>query len=309
MVQTKRQWYDCGLLFGCQECGNCCAGPDEGYVWVSAAEAAAISAQLGVSAEHFRQKYCHRVGRRYSLVEKRPSKDCIFLQRDKGCAIYEVRPRQCRTWPFWKENLRSADAWDQAAAKCAGMGKGSWYGPEEIAARANGNSGGALDQTAPAGLAEALGWIGANLDNSEALAAVADIYQCVDQNLAGAGAKCDNCGVCCDFKQYGHKLFASTLEMLYFFRHADSAKLSGAGRKAAVGLPGRCPYQQNGLCAMRRARPIGCRIFYCRDLPADFQSELTEQTMQRLGRLHRQLGAVYYYTDLLEWLAGRSEGG
>ena len=36
--------------------------------------------------------------------------DCVFLKEDpergrKTCSIYPVRPLQCRTWPFWPENL------------------------------------------------------------------------------------------------------------------------------------------------------------------------------------------------------------
>ncbi len=40
------------------------------------------------------------------------------------CAIHEVRPNQCRTWPFWTENLRSQAAWERAAERCPGMDSG-----------------------------------------------------------------------------------------------------------------------------------------------------------------------------------------
>ena len=39
----------------------------------------------------------------------------------RACSVYHVRPLQCRTWPFWPENLANERAWNQAAKKCHGM--------------------------------------------------------------------------------------------------------------------------------------------------------------------------------------------
>ena len=43
--------------------------------------------------------------------------DCVFLDRTSadgktGCSIYAERPAQCRTWPFWSENLTSRATWE-----------------------------------------------------------------------------------------------------------------------------------------------------------------------------------------------------
>jgi Fe-S-cluster containining protein len=43
------------------------------------------------------------------------------------CTIYPVRPLQCRTWPFWTDNLSSPDAWNRAAQTCPGMNRGKQY--------------------------------------------------------------------------------------------------------------------------------------------------------------------------------------
>jgi Fe-S-cluster containining protein len=59
------------------------------------------------------------------------SESCQFL-RDKKCSIYEARPTQCRTWPFWPEVL-NAKCWDKEVASfCPGVGKGRLWTPEEI---------------------------------------------------------------------------------------------------------------------------------------------------------------------------------
>ena len=42
----------------------------------------------------------------------------------RQCSVYEVRPLQCRTWPFWPENLWSKKTWDHAAKRCHGMNAG-----------------------------------------------------------------------------------------------------------------------------------------------------------------------------------------
>ena len=108
-MPDKTKWYQGGLAFECRACGRCCSGPDEGYVWLTSEEIATISAHLGMTEKAFKARYCYRVGPRYSLIEQEPSKDCVFLEprngAGKGCRIYQVRPMQCRTWPFWPNNL------------------------------------------------------------------------------------------------------------------------------------------------------------------------------------------------------------
>ena len=94
-----------------------------------------IAESLKMTVEQLRAKYLKRVGLRTSIIEHRITKDCIFLQESagqRGCVIYEVRPSQCRSWPFWPENLKSSDAWNEAARKCPGINRGRLYSYEEI---------------------------------------------------------------------------------------------------------------------------------------------------------------------------------
>lgn len=116
-------------------CGRCCSGPGEGYIWVARPEVGFIAEHLKTTPEELCRKYVRRVGARMSLIEERVSKDCIFL-RDVGgvkqCCIYSVRPAQCRTWPFWSENLLSPDDWNRAALRCPGINRGRFYTYEEI---------------------------------------------------------------------------------------------------------------------------------------------------------------------------------
>jgi len=136
MPQQKPElWYGAGLHFECIQCGNCCAGPDEGYIWLTRAEIELIADFLEISVGRFREKYLKRVGTRSTIIEQPVTKDCIFLKQIEGqkkCSIYPVRPNQCRTWPFWSENLANPAAWNRAARKCPGINRGSAYEFSEI---------------------------------------------------------------------------------------------------------------------------------------------------------------------------------
>jgi Fe-S-cluster containining protein len=39
---------------------------------------------------------------------------------------------QCRTFPFWPENVQSARAWEALKSFCPGIDEGDWHSPEEI---------------------------------------------------------------------------------------------------------------------------------------------------------------------------------
>ena len=128
-MSSTDKWYADGLKFSCTQCGNCCSGPP-GYVWVNAQQRADIAEHLGLDAETFLEDYTQKVGNRYSLIEKSNGTDldCIFLETRNGkrtCSIYEVRPTQCRTWPFWTENLASRQAWADAGVTCPGIDRGT----------------------------------------------------------------------------------------------------------------------------------------------------------------------------------------
>ncbi len=127
-----------GLRFACTMCGNCCTGPS-GYVLLSDEEGAAIAGLLGMSVEAFTAQYTHETMLGRSLNEKESAfgLDCVFLDREKVpgkavCGIYEARPSQCRTWPFWPANVRSPQTWARAAQTCPGMNTGPLHSPDFI---------------------------------------------------------------------------------------------------------------------------------------------------------------------------------
>ena len=128
---TQQPWYKDGLQFECTQCGDCCTG-GPGYVWVTTPEIEALASQLGEDPAVFEAKYVRKVGVRRSLREY-SNGDCVFFDNQKRCCtVYEARPKQCRTWPFWDSNLKSPDAWRETCAVCPGSGKGTLYPLQQI---------------------------------------------------------------------------------------------------------------------------------------------------------------------------------
>lgn len=129
---TKEPWFKDGLRFTCTQCGNCCATVDphtELAVHYTDAELQKLAGVLNLTTDQFEKQYTHLVEGERSLNSKPrgPGSSCVFLSEDNGCLVYEARPTQCRTWPFWKDNLTSQKAWQAAKADdsgCPGMDTG-----------------------------------------------------------------------------------------------------------------------------------------------------------------------------------------
>ena len=126
-------WYKDGLRFRCTQCGHCCTG-EPGNVWINDAELADLAAHRGESIEEMRTLYTRSTARGRSLREKLNG-DCVFYDREKGCTVYPVRPRQCRTWPFWESNVETPEAWRHTCDICPGSGQGELIPAEEITLR------------------------------------------------------------------------------------------------------------------------------------------------------------------------------
>lgn len=88
----------------CATCqGRCCTG-ESGYIYVNKTEIEAIAELLDLSVEKFVADYLYKKGYKYSIKEIKynGSYECVFYNRENnGCGIYEARPIQCRTFPFW----------------------------------------------------------------------------------------------------------------------------------------------------------------------------------------------------------------
>ena len=129
---SSKPWYHKGLRFECSQCGNCCRNHgDYAYVYLTEVELREIPPFLGLSRREFLERHCTKEpGSFVSLRMDQPS--CPFLGEDSRCRIYPVRPLQCRTWPFWEENLERA-SWEGPVRECCpGIGRGPLHSAEEV---------------------------------------------------------------------------------------------------------------------------------------------------------------------------------
>jgi Fe-S-cluster containining protein len=135
-------WYAEGLCFECTRCGNCCTGAS-GTVRVSEEEACEIADSLDLEPAQFHEIYTRRLEDGALSLRERSGGACIFFRPAAGCEIYSHRPRQCRTWPFWRSVVAKPERWAEESRECPGMNHGEQHAADEIRviAEADGTSG------------------------------------------------------------------------------------------------------------------------------------------------------------------------
>jgi Fe-S-cluster containining protein len=93
---------------------------------VTSEEIAAIAKHLDKPVGEIRLMHTRPVRGSTSLTEF-ANGDCTFFDpQTRKCRVYEVRPRQCRTWPFWRSNVESPETWSRTQATCPGAGQGDF---------------------------------------------------------------------------------------------------------------------------------------------------------------------------------------
>lgn len=242
-----------------------------------------------------------------TIVEDPHTRDCVFLQQTNqggGCAIYDVRPAQCRSWPFWEWNLDSPDAWNSTARKCPGINRGCLYTPEEIQDKTKNKKWPALRpaRRSASEVGSPLGTKEGGKSKLKIVVRVSEIYKWIDEQILASNAlagHCSACGKCCDFESYDHRLYVTTPEIIYFVEKLGLSNIKQM-------MNGRCPYQVEGpemvslsnhKCTVYPYRFSGCRIFCCKS-DTTFQSELTEAVIKKFKALCAELQIPYRYLEL-----------
>ena len=129
---AKKPWYADGVRFQCQGSGKCCSSRGEyGFVYLTPTDAKNMARLLKLNLSEFKKTYCKKTDGALHLKDNPESPDCLFLTNNR-CEVYEARPTQCRTWPFWPENMH-AKAWNKAVVEfCPGVNKGKVRSLAEI---------------------------------------------------------------------------------------------------------------------------------------------------------------------------------
>ena len=130
-------FYKDGLSFTCARCSSCCRY-ESGFVYLSENDLSRLAKAQGMNYSEFILTWCRWIPfigdrERLSLKEK-SNFDCIFYGYNgaDGCSVYDARPLQCRTFPFWDSIMVSREAWKNTGKNCPGINSGELHGFEEI---------------------------------------------------------------------------------------------------------------------------------------------------------------------------------
>lgn len=85
---------------------------------------------LGLSAEDFCERYLEPLDEEWVLNV--PSESACPFLLDDACTIHPARPKQCATYPFWKEIVKKPGGWVRERSKCPGIDQGRVYTWAEI---------------------------------------------------------------------------------------------------------------------------------------------------------------------------------
>jgi Fe-S-cluster containining protein len=133
IFMLKQPFYGDGLRFSCRRCSSCCRH-ESGFVFLSEKDLRLLSAACKMEYTDFVKVRCRWVPsgsgqERLSLREK-ADYDCVFWK--EGCTVYDARPLQCRSFPFWHSVLSSREAWGITGTTCPGINSGVMHSREEI---------------------------------------------------------------------------------------------------------------------------------------------------------------------------------
>ncbi len=294
-------WYAEGLRFHCTACGACCTGAP-GYVWVTPDEIKGMAKAKGLTPTQFRKRYVRRVRGRFSLKE-RENGDCVMLEGEH-CSVYTAKPVRCSTFPFWPEVLESKAEWDDTASRCEGIDRGALYTRKDIERIAAGDPRPLLRKQDENEGETAAGETPAprhGPDEATWQAAFEDLerlYRALAEELPRYRFTCAASGKCCDFDAYGHRLYATTLEAEYFFRHGGSERQNDDERH--------CPaWGKDRLCKARDGRMLGCRTYFCGPYPVIPPDDVYERYYARIKAIHEKHAIPFAYRDVRAWTADR----
>jgi len=132
-------WWSTGIRFECQGSGQCCLSrKGYGYVYLTSKDISRLAKHFQLSPRNFKKLYCGtHDGEIYllppSIRTQSPLKasGCRYLS-DKRCSVYKARPMQCRTWPFWPENMDAKIWTNEVMRDCPGVGKGRLFSAKTI---------------------------------------------------------------------------------------------------------------------------------------------------------------------------------
>lgn len=89
-------------------------------MWVEEDDIEQMSTAKQMTSAAFVERFVYAKNSKLSLRED-PNGACSLLDGSNRCSIYECRPQQCRTFPYWPQLANEGPALDMASAYCPGI--------------------------------------------------------------------------------------------------------------------------------------------------------------------------------------------
>ncbi len=131
-------------------------------------------------------------------------------------------------------------------------------------------------------------------ENERFIEEMLEIYRNTDRIGDNAGNVCLGGGACCRFDLFDHRLYATVGELAILLR-TDPPRPERTEQN-------RCPYQNGPRCLARENRPLGCRVFFCRERPGAAETDAYEAAHRQIRRLHADHDLSYAYVELISAL-------
>ena len=116
-ARAGKVWYEDGLQFECQKCGECCR--NAGAIIVSKEECHRLDGMVDEDGS-------------YGIIQTDEELHVPVCMAGDLCSMHDTRPDVCQAFPFWPQFLSSPRVWDQMKSNCPGIGQGRLYPLEEI---------------------------------------------------------------------------------------------------------------------------------------------------------------------------------
>lgn len=92
----------------------------DGYVYLNSKEVKALAVFLGMEEKQFKKQHTDWMPLIGHTLKTPRTGGCIFLKNGK-CGVYDARPSQCRSFPYWKDIMKESAELERAAGYCKGI--------------------------------------------------------------------------------------------------------------------------------------------------------------------------------------------
>ena len=121
-----------------------------------------------------------------------------------------------------------------------------------------------------------------------------ELYCLLEHEVSLINPRCNKCGMCGNFGEYDHVLYASSIEVDYVTKNVSVPDFD-ISRDV-------CPFLKNDLCSIRDFRMLSCRAFYCDERHKNETQSIHEKYHRLIKALYNKYHLEWEYSPFLPQL-------